>query len=156
SVGEVHYVKATRDLGWPKYDGIECVEQGLCTLELERLPQAVVPRADPGCGMVGAAQIYAGARFPSLGSVLFYGDGCEEAIHGMLLAAPDGNLLSGPLLPVEGITGLARDAQGEIFVLAGDRVLRVEAKNEGRPFPTKLSESACFEADGEPRPGVLP
>src|SRR5690606_28541645 len=104
----------------------------------------------------GGGAVYAGARFPSLGSVLLNGDGCEETNHGMLLAAPDGNLLSGPLLPVEGITGIGRDALGEIFVLAGDRVLRVEAKNEGRPFPTKLSESACFEADGEPRPGVLP
>lgn len=154
---EVHRVRAGSDLGWPDYDGATCLVPNGCPLELERLPQATVPRTS-GCGIVGV-QGYAGTRFPSLDPALVYADSCARGVHVMLLASPDENLWNKRLLELSAdVTGVGRDAAGEVYALGPGVLWRVVVPQEDAPFPTRLSDAGCFDdvPSLAPSAGVVP
>ncbi|MEZ4443811.1 MAG: PQQ-dependent sugar dehydrogenase [Polyangiaceae bacterium] len=155
AVGEVHRVTRAQDLGWPTFDGTGCNLPAGCELQLERFPQSTL-EGDDACPLVGAV-LPSSTTFASLHGTLFFAQSCSGRVFGMKTNAPDGWLRRETVLEREGpVVSLIASVDGDLLLVEPSGAARVEAAHEGVPFPRRLSESGCFDADFAPRPGVIP
>jgi hypothetical protein len=90
-----------------------------------QLPILDYPRID-GCSVIGG-YVYRGSAIPELTGHYFYSDYCQGWLRSFRYtdAGPtDFQLWNGILLP--GTVSLGRDGAGELYMLAGSGVWRIE------------------------------
>ena len=101
--------------------------------------------------------VYEGRRWPRLSGRYLFGDFGSRKLWAL---RRDGEAWSSELLAVadDHILAFGRDAEKELYVLAGDGVYRLESAAGRELPPPRLSQTGLFSrmATQEPAPGVRP
>jgi glucose/arabinose dehydrogenase len=115
------------NLGWNRLEGNHLYEGTASPGSV--LPVFEYPHEDGGCAVIGG-HVYRGSRIPELRGAYLFGDLCTGRVTALRLdgkAGASASVDTRPLLEVDGaISSFGVDAAGEIYVLTGEGVYRLE------------------------------
>jgi uncharacterized repeat protein (TIGR03806 family) len=154
---EISLVVPGANYGWPIREGAHCLTEP-CSASGLTDPEVEYSHGE-GCAVM-AGPVYRGTAFPALEGALLFGDYCTSAIRAALPDGAGGYSLAHVATAPSPIYGFAQDANGEVAVMIGGGVRRLAPATgpEPPPFPERLSETGCFDADAPTRPaaGLIP
>src|SRR5262249_32687262 len=125
-VDVVPAASAGLNYGWNRTEGTACVGASPCDTEGLTPPVFEYTHANGGCAILGG-DVYRGSAVPELQGRYFYTDLCLARLQSF--AFRDGVVTESVdwSLPIPGtVLSFGSDAAGELYVLAGDQVLRVQ------------------------------
>ena len=148
---EVNLVAPGANLGWPAYEGQECIKPDLCDPSMQA-PLAVYDH-DQGKSITGG-YVSRGPDLPALYGHYLYGDFVSGRVWGLDLD-PDTGAWRSRLLLESGlaISSFAEDDDGNIVLIqygAEGRLHRILPAEEAvqDDFPYQLSQTGCLNEDG--------
>ena len=111
--------------GWSTMEAQDCLETG-CDQSGITFPYLQYSHNGGACAITGA-YVYRGSAIPQLQGQLLFSDFCAGWVHSVPAMADSGTVVNWPTLsPGEGITSLAEDNDGELYVTTtGGRVFKI-------------------------------
>ena len=152
---EIDLVERGGNYGWARMEGSLCRDPDGCEDPALVRPVFEYGREE-GLAVIGGF-VYEGRRWPELAGRYLFGDFGSRKLWAL---RRDGEAWSSELLAVadDHILAFGRDAEKELYVLAGDGVYRLESAAGRELPPPRLSQTGLFfrMATQEPAPGVRP
>jgi len=147
---EVNKVPLDANLGWPAYEGTECIKPELCTPEM--VQPLVVYDHDAGKSVTGG-YVSRGPELPALEGVYLYGDFVTGRIWGLDVDV-DGQWRNRLLLESGmALSSFAEDGEGNVHVVEYGNAGRLHQVVSAAPaqeddFPYAFSETGCADEGG--------
>ena len=152
---EIDLVERGGNYGWARMEGSLCRDPEGCD-DPTLVPPVYEYGREEGLAVIGGF-VYEGRRWPRLSGRYLFGDFGSRKLWAL---RRDGEAWSSELLAVadDHILAFGRDAEKELYVLAGDGVYRLESAAGRELPPPRLSQTGLFSrmATQEPAPGVRP
>jgi glucose/arabinose dehydrogenase len=134
AIEEIDYEPAgmgRRNYGWSLMEGDACYRPSTdCNPDDDlQLPVLAVPHQSGTCNSIVGGYVYRGHAIPALRGTYLYGDTCRRYIRGFRIE--NGTVtepidLSADLVVENGLWSFSQDNFGELYVLAGDSVYRID------------------------------
>lgn len=154
---EINKVESGGNYGWPIYEGLDCF-RGPCNTETLIEPVFAYSH-EIGCAVIGG-YVYRGSAIPELQGTYLYADYCSGNIYG-LRHSSDGTYISSILgNPGIEIASFTEDNDKELYLVdrnGGIFKIINFGTFEKPAYPTKISETGCFEKGTDlPTAGLIP
>lgn len=148
---EVNLVAEGANLGWPAFEGFECLKEELCSAAMS--PPLAVYSHEEGLSITGGF-VYRGSDLPELVGSYVYGDYATGRIWALDRDPATGEVRTRLLLETDlWISSFAEDGQGELYVVqygGAGQLHRITQAGEPAEdeFPALLSQTGCLDPAG--------
>jgi glucose/arabinose dehydrogenase len=116
------------NFGWSIMEGTHCFGSSTCDAAGLQLPALEYPHEDGNCSVTGG-YVYRGTALPELAGAYFYGDYCSGMVSSFrhdLEGLYDLRSWGDSVGALPGLTSFGVDGAGELYLVAGDSVYRLQ------------------------------